>query len=97
MKLLKNAATASSTTSPSAVKTSGGISDVGLRRCHLTGIAEAEDAAQALLTNRCPDRPNGCADHGSRNVIEGVLPPRAAMPSRSHSSMLQEWIGCTQE
>jgi hypothetical protein len=23
-----------------------GVSDVGLRRCHLTGIAEAEDAAQ---------------------------------------------------
>ena len=36
------------------------VSDIGLRRGHLTGIAEAEDTTQALLTDRRSDRPNGC-------------------------------------
>jgi hypothetical protein len=45
------------------------VSDVGLRCGHLTGIAEAEDTAQALLTDRCADRPTGCPNDGGGNVV----------------------------
>src|SRR5688500_8650914 len=56
------------------------VSDVGLRRGHLTGIAEAEHTAQALLTDRCADRPNGGANDGSGYVVEGVPTPRPRRP-----------------
>src|SRR4029450_4240099 len=57
-------------------------SDVRLGCGHLARIAEAEDTAQALLTDRCPDSSGGCADNGGRNVVKGVLPPTARGPGR---------------
>ena len=58
----------------------GRESDVGLGCGHLAGIAEAENTAEALLTDRCPDGPDGCANNGGRNMVEGVLPPRSRCP-----------------
>jgi hypothetical protein len=55
------------------------VTDVGLWRGHLTGVAEAEDTAQALLTDRGTDRSYGCPNDGGY-VVEGVLTPGPRRP-----------------
>lgn len=59
--------------------------NVALVSAHLPGVAEREDAAQALLLHGGADVPDGRADDGRRDVIERVLAPGGARPSRSRA------------
>src|SRR5690606_29104761 len=54
--------------------------NVRFRRVHLRRVAEAEYAAEVLLSDRGADLPDRRADHGRRFPGEGVLPVGPASP-----------------